>query len=67
MLLLNTKSLNKTVCRATLQEMKTEIAKVNPRKRIDVTATKSILYTKSETYLTELMETICKPNIYLLV
>ncbi len=36
-----------------------EVEKVDPRKRIEVTSTKSIQYSKSETYLSELMEDLC--------
>lgn len=58
------------VCQATILEMQNAIKKVDPRKKVDVsgfrmdpngfTETKSVQYSKSETYLTELMETICK-------
>ncbi len=60
------------VCKATILEMETEVKKVDPRKKVEVsgfrldpngkTKTKSIQYSKSETYLTELMESICKQN-----
>jgi len=58
------------VCQATIKEMENAIKKVDPRKKVDVSGfrmdpsgfseTKSVQYSKSETYLTELMETICK-------
>jgi len=58
------------VCEATILEMEKEIKKVDPRKKVDVSGfrmnpsgfseTKSVQLSKSETYLTELMETICK-------
>lgn len=57
------------VCRATVKEMLKAIGKVDPRKRVEVsgfridgqgnTVTKSVLMTKSETYLTELLEEVC--------
>lgn len=57
------------VCKAAIAGMENEIKKVDPRKRVDVggfrldqngqAKTKSIPYSKSETYLTELMESIC--------
>lgn len=60
----------RTVCQATIRAMENEIKKVDPRKKVDVSGfridasgrsvTKSIQYLKSETYLTELMETICE-------
>lgn len=37
-----------------------EVEKVDPRKRIDVTLTKSVQYSKSESYLTELMADLCE-------
>lgn len=50
--------------------MEKEIQKIDPRKRVEVSGfrldgdgkskSKSIQYSKSETYLTELMESICK-------
>lgn len=50
--------------------MENEVKKVDPRKRVEVSGfrldpdgkskTKSIQYSKSETYLTELMDSICK-------
>jgi TLR4 regulator and MIR-interacting MSAP len=53
-----------------MQEMETEIAKVDPKKMIEVSgfrmtadgesSTKKVQYAKSETYLTDLMETVCK-------
>jgi len=58
------------VCQATILEMGKAIKKIDPRKKVDVSGfrmdpngfseTKSVQYSKSETYLTELMETICK-------
>lgn len=58
------------VCKATVEEMLSEIKKVDPKKRADVggyrmdskgnSVTKTVQYSKSETYLTELTETICK-------
>lgn len=54
--------------------MKKAVAKVDPRKRVEVSGfrmdvdgnniAKSVQLSKSETYLTELMENICK-NVYL--
>lgn len=51
--------------------MEKEIKKVDPRRRVEVSGfrldpngqskTKSIQYSKSETFLTELMDSICKP------
>lgn len=50
--------------------MQLDIAKVDPKKRADVggyrmdssgqSQTKTVQYSKSETYLTDLMENICK-------
>lgn len=58
------------MCKATILEMENEIQKIDPRKRVEVSGfrldadgkskTKSIQYSKSETYLTELMDSICK-------
>lgn len=58
------------VCRATIEEMKIEIKKVDPRKKVEVSGfrmtadgnsiSKSVQLIRSETYLTELMETICE-------
>ncbi|KAJ6628254.1 U4/U6.U5 tri-snRNP-associated protein 1 [Pseudolycoriella hygida] len=58
------------VCQATILEMEKEIKKVDPRKKVEVSGfrmdsdgfseMKSVQYSKSETYLTELMDTICK-------
>lgn len=58
------------MCQATILEMEKAIKKVDPRKKVEVSGfrmdpdgfseTKSVQYSKSETYLTELMETICK-------
>lgn len=48
------------VCKAVIEVMQYEIEKVDPRKRIDVTSTKSIQYSKSESFLTDLMEDLCK-------
>ncbi|KXJ78464.1 hypothetical protein RP20_CCG004571 [Aedes albopictus] len=58
------------VCKATMNEMELAVSKVDPKKKIDVgdyrlDATgdskkkKTILYAKSEMYLTELMESVC--------
>jgi TLR4 regulator and MIR-interacting MSAP len=51
-------------------EMEAEVAKVDPKKMIEVSgfrmtadgesSTKKVQYSKSETYLTDLMETVCK-------
>lgn len=47
-------------------EMQTAIKKMDPRKRVEVSGfhmnqvAKSVQLIRSETYLTELMETICK-------
>lgn len=56
-----------------MEEMLLAIAKVDPKKRADVggyrmdsegkSVTRTVQYSKSETYLTELMENICKYNI----
>lgn len=61
------------VCRATLVEMKTAIKKVDPRKKVEVSGfrmdskdSKSVQLIKSESYLTELMESVCKYGRYLL-
>lgn len=58
------------VCKATLDEMLLEINKVNPKKTVviggysldgDGNARKKVVQlSKSETYLTDLMENICK-------
>lgn len=58
------------VCKATIEEMLLAIAKIDPKKRADVggyrmdsegkSVTRTVQYSKSETYLTELMENICK-------
>ncbi|XP_037033733.1 protein seele-like [Bradysia coprophila] len=58
------------VCEATILEMKNAIKKVDPRKKVEVSGfrmdsdgfseVKSVQYSRSETYLTELMDTICK-------
>lgn len=63
-------SLLRTVCKATLDEMLEEIGKVDPRKTIDIggyrleangqRVQRTMQLTKSETYLTDLMENICK-------
>jgi len=57
------------VCRASLQEIIKALDKVDPKKRVEVsgfridgqgnTITRSVQLSKSETYLTELFETIC--------
>lgn len=55
------------VCRATIDEMLKAIAKVDPRKKVEVSGfrmdsknLKTVQLIRSETYLTELMETVCK-------
>lgn len=58
------------VCQATVLEMEKEIKKVDPRKKVEVSGfrmdsdgfseVKSVQYSRSETFLTELMDTICK-------
>ncbi len=58
------------MCQATILEMQNAIKKVNPRKKVEVSGfrmdsdgfseVKSVQYSRSETYLTELMDTICK-------
>lgn len=58
-----------TVCRATIQEMQNVINKVDPRKKVEISGfrldgsgssgTRSVQYSKSETFLSELMESIC--------
>lgn len=58
------------VCKATIDEMLEEIGKVDPKKTIDIggyrleangkRVQRTLPLTKSETYLTELMETICE-------
>lgn len=59
------------VCRATLNEMKSAIKKIDPRKKVEVSGfrmdskdTKTVPLVKSESYLTELMETVCKYKQY---
>lgn len=57
------------VCKVTLKEMLAAIALIDPRKRVEVsgfridskgnTITKTVQYSKSETYLTELAESVC--------
>lgn len=58
-----------TVCKATLAEMLEVIGKVDPKKTVEIggyhldvgnTKKKTVQLSKSETYLTDLMETICK-------
>lgn len=58
------------VCRATIFEMENSIKKVDPKKKVEVSGfrldpdgnsvSKTVQYIRSETYLTELMESICK-------
>lgn len=55
------------VCKATLVEMKHAISKVDPRKKVEVSGfrmdskdLKKVPLIQSESYLTELMETVCK-------
>jgi protein canopy 1/2 len=53
-----------------MTEMEAEISKVDPKKKIEVggfridktgdTVSKTVQLVKSETFLTELMETVCK-------
>lgn len=57
------------MCRITVKEMDKRIKKIDPTKMIEVSGfrmdakdTKSIPYVKSEMFLTELMEEICKYN-----
>lgn len=62
--------MNFSVCKATIDEMLTDIAKVDPKKRTNIggyrmdadgnSITRSVQYSKSETYLTDLMENICE-------
>lgn len=56
------------VCKATIQEVESAISKVDPKKFVEVgyritadgsTSAKKIPYAKSETYLTELLESVC--------
>ncbi|XP_058449277.1 protein seele [Malaya genurostris] len=67
---ISSKEVKCLVCKATMNEMESAVSKVDPKKKIDVgdyrlDATgdskkkKTILYAKSEMYLTELMETVC--------
>lgn len=60
------------VCRITVREMDKRIKKIDPTKMIEVSGfrmdskdTKSIPFVKSEMFLTELMEEICKYNLQL--
>ena len=63
----------KIVCKATVREMEEAVAKVDPKRtveisgfRLDATGSsgaKTVQYVKSEMYLTELMEKICIDNI----
>lgn len=58
------------MCKATLAEMLEAISKVDPKKTVEIGGyhldvgkndrKKTVQLTKSETYLTDLMETICK-------
>ena len=58
------------VCKATVQELENAISKEDPNKTVDVSGfrldakgnsiSKSVKLVKSEMYLTELMEKICK-------
>lgn len=48
------------VCKAIVEVMLYEIKKVNPKKKLEVKSDKSIPYVKSESYLSELMEDLCK-------
>ncbi|XP_053695439.1 protein seele-like [Sabethes cyaneus] len=67
---IDSKEVKCLVCKATMNEMELAVSKVDPKKKIDVgdyrlDATgdskkkKTILYAKSEMYLTELMESVC--------
>lgn len=67
---INPKEVKCLVCKATMNEMELAVSKIDPKKKIDVgdyrlDATgdskkkKTILYAKSEMYLTELMESVC--------
>ncbi|XP_055850656.1 protein seele-like [Episyrphus balteatus] len=57
------------VCKNTVQEMEDAISKIDPKRVVEVNGfriddqgnliTKTAKYSKSETYLTELMETVC--------
>ncbi|XP_037028179.1 protein seele-like isoform X1 [Bradysia coprophila] len=59
-------------CKGTIREMESEIKKIDPRKRVEVSGfrldpsgkskTKTVQYSKSETYLTELMESMCEDS-----
>lgn len=56
-----------SVCRTTIREMEKRIKKVDPKKKVEISGfrmdskeTKSISFVKSEMFLTELMEEICK-------
>lgn len=67
---ISSKEVKCLVCKASMTEMELAVAKIDPRKKIDVgdyrldttgdsKKKKTILYAKSEMYLTELMETVC--------
>lgn len=67
---INPKEVKCLVCKSTMNEMEQAVGKIDPKKKIDVgdyrlDATgdskkkKTILYAKSEMYLTELMENVC--------
>ncbi|XP_055916855.1 protein seele [Eupeodes corollae] len=57
------------VCKATVQEMEEAVSKIDPQRVVEVSGfriddkgnliSKTAKYSKSETYLTELMETVC--------
>lgn len=59
-----------SVCKATLDEMLDAISKIDPKKKVEIggyrldgegnAIKRSIQLSKSETFLTELMETVCK-------
>lgn len=53
------------VCKAIVEVMLYEIKKVNPKKKLEVKSDKSIPYVKSESYLSELMEDLCKIHEYI--
>lgn len=62
-------------CKGAIREMDDEIKKIDPRKRVEVSGfrldpsgkskSKTVQYSKSETYLTELMESVCKSRYIL--
>lgn len=62
------------MCRAVVREMKDDVAKVHPGKTVEVggyrldsegnAVTKTVPMAKSEVYLTELMDNVCKCRDY---